>query len=69
MGEEPSELMERLNAKLTAEDQKILDRFDCARTEQRSKQDEIIYSQALMDGILIGYWVAMIGRGVEKIRV
>ncbi len=32
-------------------------------------QDELIYSQALMDGILFGYWVALIGRGVEKIKV
>ena len=69
MGEEPQQLMEQLNAKLTPEDQKILDRFDCARTEQMNRQDEIIYSQALMDGILIGYWAAMVGQGVEKIRV
>ena len=69
MGEEPQQLMEQLNAKLTPEDQKVLDRFDCARAEQMNRQDEIIYSQALMDGILIGYWVAMVGRGVEKIRV
>jgi hypothetical protein len=69
MGKEPQQLMEQLNAKLTPEDQKILDRFDCARTERMNRQDEIIYSQALMDGILIGYWVAMVGQGVEKIEV
>jgi hypothetical protein len=61
--------MEQLNAKPTPEDQKILDRFDCARTEQMNRQDEIIYSEALMDGILIGYWVALVGRGIEKIKV
>ena len=65
MGEEPSELMKQLNAKLTPEDQKILDRFDCTRTEQMNRQDEIIYSEALMDGILIGYGVAMVGRGLS----
>jgi hypothetical protein len=30
---------------------------------------ELIYSAALMDGILLGYWVALVGRGVEKIVV
>ena len=69
MGEEPQQLMKQLNAKLTPEDQKILDRFDCARTEQMNRQDEIIYSEALKDRILLGYWVAMVGRGVEKIKV
>jgi hypothetical protein len=69
MGEEPAELMKQLNAKLTPEDQKILDRFDCARTEQMNRQDELLYSEALKDGILLGYWVAMIGQGVEKIIV
>ena len=69
MGEEPAKLMEQLNAKLVPEDQKVLDRFDCARTEQMLRQDEIIYSQGLMDGILLGYWVAMVGQGVEKIKV
>ena len=69
MGEEPAELIEQLYAKLAPEDQKILDRFDCAQTEQMNRQDEIIYSQALMDGILLGYWVALIGQGIDKIKV
>ncbi len=33
------------------------------------RQDELIYNEGLMDGIIMGYWVALIGRGVEKIRV
>ena len=61
--------MKQLNAKLTPEDQKLLDRFDCARMEQMNRQDELIYSEALMEGILFGYWVALVGRGVEKIKV
>jgi hypothetical protein len=28
--------------------------------------DEIVYSEGLMDGIMFGYWVAMVGRGVGK---
>jgi hypothetical protein len=69
LGEEPAELLKQLNSKLTPEDQKILDRFDCARTEQMNRQDELLYSEALKDGILLGYWVAMVGRGIEKIVV
>jgi hypothetical protein len=46
-----------------------LEGFDCARTEQRKGQDELIYSQGLMDdGMLLGYWVALIGQGMEKIK-
>jgi hypothetical protein len=69
LGEAPQELMKQLNAKLTPEDQKLLDRLDCAYMEQMNRQDELLYSEGLMDGILFGYWVALIGRGVEKIRV
>jgi hypothetical protein len=38
-------------------------------TLQTSNVDELIYSGALMDGMMLGYWVAMVGRGVEKIVV
>jgi hypothetical protein len=34
----------------------------------QTSSDGIIYNHALMDGILIGYWVALIDRGVEKIK-
>ena len=69
LGEEPEQLMKQLNTKLTPEDQQLLDRFDCARMEQMNRQDELIYSEALMDGIMFGYWVALVGRGVGKIVV
>ncbi len=69
LGEEPQQLMKQLNEELTPAGQERLDRFDCSRTEQMNRQDELIYSQALMDGILFGYWVALIGRGVERIKV
>ena len=69
LGEEPQQIMKQLNEELTPAGQERLDRFDCSRTEQMNRQDELIYSQALMDGILFGYWVALIGRGVEKIKV
>jgi hypothetical protein len=69
LGEEPAELMKQLGAKLDTEYQKKLDRFDCSRTRQMSRQDELMYIEALKDGILLGYWVAVSGRGVEKIGV
>ena len=69
LGEEPQQLMKQLNEELTPAGQERLDRFDCSRTEQMNRQDELIYSQALMDGILFGYWVALVGKGIEKIVI
>jgi hypothetical protein len=69
LGEEPQQLMKQLNAKLTPEDREMLDRFDCSRTEQMNRQDELIYYQALMDGILFGYWVSQIGKGIDNIMI
>ena len=33
------------------------------------RREELIYSEVLMDGMSIGYWVALIGQGVDKIKV
>ncbi len=33
------------------------------------RREEIIYSEALMDGMMFGYWVALVGQGIEKIKV
>lgn len=69
LGEAPRGIDETAKRKLTPEDQKLLDRLDCAYMERMNRQDELLYSEGLMDGILFGYWVALIGGGVEKIRV
>jgi hypothetical protein len=69
LGEEPVQLMKQLSAKLTPEDQKLLDQYDCRRMDQMNRQDELIYSEGLMEGMLFGYWVALVGRGVERIKV
>lgn len=69
LGEDPNELFKQLIAKLNPEDQKLLDEYDCRRMEQMNRQDELIYSEGLMDGILFGYWVTVVGRGVEKVKV
>ena len=53
MGEEPAELMKHLNAKLAWSDQEILDRFDCARTEQRKSRMRLSISYTFLKIILI----------------
>jgi hypothetical protein len=44
LGEEPQQLMKQLNEELNPAGQQKLDRFDCSRTEQMNRQDELIYS-------------------------
>ncbi len=69
LGERPDELLQQLSDQLSAPDRQLLDQYDCARLEQLCRQDELIYNEGLMDGIRFGYWVALVGRGVEKIKV
>ncbi len=69
LGERPDELLRLVAAKLSPEDNKLLKEYDDIWFNQICRRDELIYSGALMDGILIGYWVAMVSRGVGKIVV
>ncbi len=69
LGERPNELLELTVAKLPPEDNKLLKEYDDIWFQQICRRDELIYSATLMDGIVLGYWVAVVGRGVEKIRV
>ncbi len=69
LGERPSELLKLVAAKLSAEDNQLLKEYDDIYFHQIIRRDELLYSAALMDGILLGYWVALVGRGVEKITV
>jgi hypothetical protein len=66
LGERPNELLELAAAKLSPEDSKLLKEYDDIWFSQICRRDELIYSAALMDGILIGYWVMMIGRGSRE---
>jgi len=68
-GERPNELLELVAAKLSPEDNGLLKEYDDIWFLQICRRDELIYSSALMDGIVFGYWVAMVGQGVEKIKV
>ena len=68
--ERPNELLRLMAAKLTPEDkERLMKEYDNTYYGPICRREEIIYSEALMDGILIGYWVAMVARGVEKIKV
>ncbi len=69
LGERPNQLLEMAAAKLPLEEKALLEEYDDIWFAQICRRDELIYSAALMDGILIGYWVAMVGQGIEKIKV
>ena len=68
-GERPGELLKLAAAKLSPEDGMLLKEYVNNWFDQICRRDELIYSAALMDGIILGYWVAMVARGVEKIKV
>ena len=63
------ELLKLAAAKLTPEDGALLKEYVNTCFDQICRRDELIYSEALMDGMSIGYWVATVARGVEKIKV
>ena len=67
--EKPKELLRLIAAKLTPEDKKLLDEYEDNWIYPINRQDEIMYSQGLMDGMAVGYWVALVGKGMEKIKV
>jgi hypothetical protein len=67
--ERPDELLRLVAAKLSPEDNQLLKEYDDIWFQQICRRDELIYSAALMDGFLLGYWAVLVGRGVEKIVV
>lgn len=48
---------------------KKLKKTDDIWFDQINRQDEVIYTQALMRGIIIGYWTVVAGLGVGQIEV
>jgi hypothetical protein len=66
LGKVPSELFNQLFQKLSPEDREILDQYDSGRMAQLDREDEILYSRGLMDGIRLCWWIGRIGRGEEK---
>ncbi|NLW48281.1 MAG: hypothetical protein GXY86_13230 [Firmicutes bacterium] len=69
LGRRPDELLKQVKEKLNPEDQKLLFEYDEEWIKQINRQDEVIYTQALMRGIAIGYWTALIGNGLGEIEV
>ncbi len=68
--ERPNELLRLMEAKLTPEDkERLMKEYDNTYYGPICRREEIIYSEALMEGIIFGYWVALVVRGVEKIKV
>ena len=68
--ERPNELLSLMAAKLTPEDKEhLMKEYDNTYFAPICRREELIYSEALMDGMSIGYWVALVARGVEKIKV
>ena len=59
----------KIAAKLTPEDQQLLEDYEGSWLAQLCRQEEIIFSEGLMEGMMFGYWVALVGGGVEKIKV
>ncbi len=63
-------MLRLMAAKLTPEDkERLMKEYDNTYYGPICRREEIIYSEALMDGMSIGYWVALVVRGVEKIKV
>ena len=66
----PNELLRLMAAKLTPEDkEQLMKEYDNTYYGPICRREEIIYSEALMEGIMFGYWVALVVRGVDKIQV
>ena len=55
LGERPDELLRLVAAKLTPEDNQLLKEYDDIWFAQICSRDELIYSAALMDGLLLGH--------------
>ncbi len=68
--ERPNELLRLMAAKLTPEDkERLMKEYDNTYYGPICRREEIIYSEALMEGMIFGYWVALVVRGIEKIKV
>ncbi|NLW46864.1 MAG: hypothetical protein GXY86_05975 [Firmicutes bacterium] len=61
-----AELMDSLLDKLAPEDRELLEEYDSKQLDQTCRQDEILYSRGLMDGIVLCRWIERIGKGEEK---
>ena len=68
LGKVPTELFNQLFHKLPPEDREILDQYNSGRMAQMDREDEILYSRGLMDGICLCRWIERIGQGEEILK-
>ena len=68
-GERPGELLKLIAAKLSPEDNKLLNEYDDKYFQQIIRRDELYYSRGLMEGIILCHWVLTVGRGEKEIEV
>lgn len=66
LGKKHAEILQRLIVNFTPEEHEILNGYDEVQTLQMNRQDEIIYSRGLLDGIRVAYWVDLARREPEK---
>ncbi|HBE76792.1 MAG TPA: hypothetical protein DDW65_03290 [Firmicutes bacterium] len=69
LGERVDECKQQLAAKLPPEDEKMLEKYEGSWVAQVCRQEEILFSEGLMEGMMFGYWVAVISQGVDKVKV
>jgi hypothetical protein len=68
LGKVPAELFNQLFHKLPPEDREILDQYNSGRMAQMDREDEILYSRGLMDGIWLCRWIERVGSGEEVLK-
>src|SRR5690554_2724049 len=57
LGKKPAEILQHLFDNLTSEEKEKWNNYDEAQILQMNRQDELVYSRGLVDGILFGYWI------------
>ena len=63
-------VLKLIAAKLTPEDnERLMKEYDNTYFGPICRREELIYSEALMEGMMFGYWVALVALGVVKIKV
>jgi len=62
-------MLKLLAAKLSPENNKILNEYDAKHFQQIIRRDELYYSRGLMEGFILCYWVLAVGRGEQEIEV
>ncbi len=65
LSERSDEIRQQLIPSLDPQELALFDDFDSSRAAQMNRQDELIYSRGLMDGIILGSWVERIKRAEE----